>query len=754
MKPWKTIPLLPPAILLVIGILIADNLPFEFFRFNQATNPFLSTLIQRGEKEIFLGTLLESHAAPDRTTFDVRLIQVNDKKEGWLPLSGKIRLSLPEPPESVPGDGLLFRCRLKEPHSFQNEGSFDTARFLQRKGIQATGFIASPLEIQKIESPRTSFMGTIEKIRNQLKKKLSGPEKKPEEGFLRALLIDDRSGLTPPMTETLQTLGLSHLLSISGLHISMVTTSFFALLLFLFKRSYRLTLLFPVKKIAAAASFIPLLFYLLLSGSPPAALRAAVMVSLYLTALIFDKEKDLWNVLAAAALLLLAWEPTLLFERSFQLSFLAVIGITFVLTEERFKNRNVIIRTLLISTSTLLLTAPVAAAFASQFTLAGLFCNFWAIPFVGFLILPLTFAGAITTFIFSPLGDLFFQAALFLSHLFLTTLSLILPYFEKVAIPVSFTNPEIILFLLSLFLLGLVIHFRKCWWWVLLSFLLFSGLFLYPFFSPLWSSSLRVHFLDVGEGDAALVEFPKGVKWLVDSGGFLIPPKSGEKQPFDIGQNVLVPYFLKKRIYYLDRIILTHPHPDHYGGMLSVIRKISVGEIWMTEATFPDQTFINLMNEIRKQGIPIHFVSSKETVFTVNGVRGEILYPDFYNPQWNLNDNSIVLKLTFGEISFLLTGDIEREGEKRMSQLGPQIRSTILKVPHHGSNTSSSTPFLEAVQPALAVMSVGWKNPFHFPRPEVLERYEREKIKLLRTDQNGEVTVVTDGERFEIKTVQ
>ncbi|MBI1909146.1 MAG: DNA internalization-related competence protein ComEC/Rec2 [Deltaproteobacteria bacterium] len=738
------------------------------FRFDPPLDSQLAEIIQRSEKNVFQGTLREIRPSRlQRTKMEVSLFRVK-QQDHWKELKGTIQLSaesktLSALPPFLPGDTIIFQARLKEPHSFHNPGSFDTARFLRRKGIQATGFLSGPDQIMIMQNgaSKNPLTQTIGETRAKIQGLIAESSQGEAGALLRALVIGDQSSLSKETEEIFQRLGLTHLLSISGVHVGMVATTLFFIGLFLLRRSYRLTLQLPTKKMAAGLSFLPVLFYVLLAGSPPSASRAGIMVGLYLLSLLISKEQEPWNTLSAAALLLLAWDPELLFERSFQLSFLAMIGLTFVLTTESLSKRNRFLKYLLISLATLLMTAPLASGFSKTFSLAGLLCNFWAIPFVGFGILPPALLGAFLGLPFPGAGLPLLQISGKISEIFLKTLSLVSPGMKSLVWPVSLTNTELCLFYLFLFLLGWGLIERKRLWPASISFLIFISFVLHPFSASYFQKDLRLTFLDVGEGDATLVEFPHGKKWLVDAGGYIIPPDSPEKQPFDMGENVLLPYLLQQKIYHLDKIILSHPHPDHYGGMAAIVKTLPVGEVWMTEATFPHFTFATLMEEIRQKGIPVRQVASLQKPFTEEGVRVEIVYPSFIDRHRSINDNSLVFKLTFGEVSFLLTGDIEKKGEAflaaqgRFAQgwftQGNKIQSTILKVPHHGSNSSSSVPFLELVKPQLAVISVGWKNPFHFPRPEVLERYRERGIPVYRTDKNGAVIVETDGKTTRIK---
>ncbi|QQR79922.1 MAG: MBL fold metallo-hydrolase [Deltaproteobacteria bacterium] len=205
---------------------------------------------------------------------------------------------------------------------------------------------------------------------------------------------------------------------------------------------------------------------------------------------------------------------------------------------------------------------------------------------------------------------------------------------------------------------------------------------------------------------------------------------------FDIGEAVLVPYLKTKGVDSLDRLILSHPHPDHFGGAKSILENIPVSTLCGNSQIFPDESYDHLL-EMQKQKNVAECVLKKGDSWDWEGLHWDVIYPDHVNPALNMNDNSLVLRMSDKSHSFLFTGDIEKVGEEILSDQ-PGFESEVMKIPHHGSKTSSSVAFIDTVKPKYAVASLGENNFFGFPHSDILERYQRREAQVFRTDQNGE----------------
>jgi competence protein ComEC len=267
------------------------------------------------------------------------------------------------------------------------------------------------------------------------------------------------------------------------------------------------------------------------------------------------------------------------------------------------------------------------------------------------------------------------------------------------------------------------------------------------------NSDLRVTYIDVGQGSAALLELPAGHTALIDGGGF------SDNDTFDMGARVIAPFLWRKKIRTVDTLVLSHPNSDHLNGLIYIARHFNVKTIWTNNEPRTTRGYRQLQNIIAQKKINLPDFQQIPRQQLINGVEFCFLYPpaDFLARQasqkWrNTNNNSMVVKVSLGSISFLFAGDIMAEAEQELAGLaGADLASDVLLVPHHGSRSSSSQPFLTHVQPDVAVISAGWKNRFRFPHSTVLDAYDRMGCRIYRTDRNGAVVVKTDGNHLTVK---
>jgi competence protein ComEC len=263
---------------------------------------------------------------------------------------------------------------------------------------------------------------------------------------------------------------------------------------------------------------------------------------------------------------------------------------------------------------------------------------------------------------------------------------------------------------------------------------------------------LRVTFLDVGQGDAALVDLPDGSAMLVDGGGLV-------GSPIDVGERVVARLLAARRRRSLAAVVLSHPHPDHYLGLTAGLARVEPKALWDTGQGETEGTagaYAALLAELRRRAVPVLGPADLCGARTIGGAVVEVLAPcPRLAPDRGANDNSFVLRIRFGERAILLTGDAEHEEEKELvERLGDGLRADVLKVGHHGSRTSSSADFLGAVRPRVAVISCGVRNRFGHPHPNTLEALTRSGARILRTDRDGSVVVTTDGRTLDVRTTR
>jgi competence protein ComEC len=256
----------------------------------------------------------------------------------------------------------------------------------------------------------------------------------------------------------------------------------------------------------------------------------------------------------------------------------------------------------------------------------------------------------------------------------------------------------------------------------------------------------------VGHGDSILIEFPAGKKMLIDGGGLY-------EDRFDTGKNIIAPLLWKKKIRRIDTLVLTHPDPDHLKGLNFIASQFSIGQFWDNGDQTDSEPYLQLKKILEEKKIKRLSLNEETLPQIIDGVEISVLNPPVWTASQrkvrnlrDLNNASLVMKLRFKNISVLLTGDIGKEAEGRILRKDCPLKADILKIPHHGSSSSSSLPFLERVEPTYAILSVGERNIGRLPHLEVLKRYQQLGSRIFRTDKDGAITVVTDGEKIEVDT--
>ena len=260
---------------------------------------------------------------------------------------------------------------------------------------------------------------------------------------------------------------------------------------------------------------------------------------------------------------------------------------------------------------------------------------------------------------------------------------------------------------------------------------------------------LVVVFFNVGDADSCLIRTPNNKVILIDGG-----PARNEYSKFDGGLNVILPFLKKNKIESIDLVIGTHPHSDHIGGLVSVIENIKVKEYWDPGLSFPTLIYKRLLQVLLDKKVKYRIAKRGMLIDIDPDVFMEVLNPPeegYEGTNSDVNNSSVVIKLVYRKISFLFTGDIEKEAEERLLEYGPYLKSYVLKVPHHGSDTSSSWDFLRCVSPHYAVISCGGRRYGH-PVEKIVQRYREINATILRTDEKGNIIFITDGDNYKIIT--
>lgn len=689
------------------------------------------------------------------------------------------------------GDRLQFRARVKGIRNFNNPGAFDYRRYLRLKRVWGSAWVPADrirlLAKDPVPTPRTRLVQVRALLSGWITTILPGREGR----IAAALVTGDRSGITPRLREQFNRLGIGHLLAISGLHIGIIATVSFGCLYWLARRTACLVYRGRSRQAAALFTLGPVMAYGLIAGFSPSTQRAVIMVSVYLLTLILDRSQDAFNTLAAAALIILVLDPPALFSVSFQLSFTAVFFILYGLAclPDRLRQPRGSVETsqwpakavttvttfFWVSFFAILGTVPLSMHYFNQVSCVGLLSSFIYIPLVGFITVPLALT-VCTLFPVSALlaGKLLRGAGFLLARsLDLADVLTGLNWISVHTVTLNWFEVGCLFSLLVLVLQWIkLISGRlsmglnpgdqappdRCVGYVrvavvVVSFLLVGDVF-YWLHYRFWHRDLRVTCIDVRQGSAALLEFPGGHTMLIDGGGY------SDNTLFDMGARVVAPFLWARKILSVDTLVLTHPNSDHLNGLLYIADRFNVEEIWSNGESTPTRGYHHFLQIVKTHKIAKPAYADLPVESDIGGARVTRLYPpqDFLDRSrteaWRgTNNNSLVLRVALGEASFLFAGDIMQRAEGELVRLaGDRLRSRILFVPHHGSRTSSSKPFLEAVTPEVAVISAGWKNRFRFPSKAVLRRLEAIGCRVYRTDIDGAVTFSASGGKLEVET--
>lgn len=295
-------------------------------------------------------------------------------------------------------------------------------------------------------------------------------------------------------------------------------------------------------------------------------------------------------------------------------------------------------------------------------------------------------------------------------------------------------------------------RFRVLKYLLIITVVFFAADIIYFTFRDKLSPDLKISVIDVGQGNSTLVRFPGGRNMLIDGGGF-------SDSSFDTGKSVLAPFFYHERINNVDTVVLSHPHPDHLLGLIYIMNNFAVRQVWRSNLPIDLEDYPEWEKAIKLNNINVSLVSNKFRERIFNGVRVNVLWPPNYSVQDmnnlsydEVNDSSLVLKITFGKISFLVPGDISADVEKQLITSKIDLHSDVLVVPHHGSAHSSSAEFIKAVACRYAIVSAGKTNVFHHPHPSTLQRYKEAGVRVFRTDRDGAVTLTTGGNDLRVNT--
>ena len=705
-----------PIIFFAVGGLrfsAVDNLPPDDVSKFAGQQIFLSGFV-REESQI---KILPNGSTQMRFVVDVESIKNSAQK-----ISGGLILTYyPKSGDELPtvriGDKISAGGNLKLLTNYKNPGQIDGVTRIKANGITARMSAGKQgISVEKIDGGLwIKFLRTVAAIRQHYRESMAEVMSAEDAAAIFAMLFGGYAGLNPELVEEFQTTGIVHILSVSGSHMSMLAmaTAWLCLLL-----------KFP-RSVTFALGFFVIGTYAILSGLLPQVLRSAMMGVLIFFAKTLDSEAEGARLLTLTALAMLLNQPLLLFDISFQLSFTATAGLMYLsegLRDSMERIPKFFAEPASMTIAAQLASLPVIVWYFNQISLSSVLANIFVMPLLEIVIVGGLLGGIIAAVV-PIVGKIFFagEALIFGAGAELNKIFAKLP-FSAVQVPT--------LGLWAGFFYYAALILRRPV--ILLPIIFILALNIFRF-----GGELEVNFIDVGQGDCAVVITPHGHCMIFDTGGV-------REHMFDVGGRVVVPYLKHENIREVDKIFLTHVHEDHSGGTGAVIKKLPVGEI--ITAGEPKSEYAAVFG-IAEEYLPPLRAGHAGEKFLVDGVEVEILFA----PNVGIgNEISNVYRIRYGAITFLITGDLVKEVEAQILREGIDVSSTVLKVGHHGSATSSSEEFLRAVNPKCAVICVGYGNNFGHPRAEVLERLKNLPTKIFRTDIDGLIKFKTDGKNLQL----
>lgn len=682
------------------------------------------------------------------------------------PARGRVRVTQRGGDAPAYGERVAASGVLVPPRGPRHPGAFDEAAYLARQSVYLVMESGSVQRLGpgRLDPVRRAAVATRLRLEGVLYRAL--PER--EAALMAGLLFGSRTRLPEDIAAAFRATGVFHLLAVSGGNVAMIVLP----LRWCLHRA-------GLGRAAAAAATLPAVaFFVFLTGASPSVLRAGLMAILVLAGEILGRERDALNTLGAAAALLLAAAPGLLFDLGFQLSVGATLGILLLAGP---------IQTWLAPRLALLLPGRAAAGIAGGLAATlgaqamveplslhafGVFspiapvANLMVVMFVGWLV-PMGL-GAVVAGLFAPpavwvLGHLGRWA---LAGLVYTVKALAsLPYAHIAAgrLPAGW----VVAWYAGLLLAALPAARRMpatfCAWlghrvrtWQtaaaaagLLTLLAVGALLVWRPALAGPPDALELTVLDVGQGDAILVRAPGGSAALIDAGPAY--PLSSGSGWFDAGEQVVVPYLKRTGVGRLDVLVLTHPDVDHVGGAGAVLRSLPVGQVLVSTTAAPEAHHAAALAAAAERGVPVRVPREGEILRLGEAVAIQVLGPPaspIAGSRSDDNANCVALRVVYRQVAFLLACDLEAVAEERLVDRGRPLSADVLKVAHHGSRHSTTERFLQAVGPRYAIISAGSGNPFGHPHGEVIGRLQRAGAEVWRTDRHGTVTVRTDGFRL------
>ena len=705
-----------------------------------------------GQDSLALRGLVVNEPIPRDRTADLHLSVRSLRTNGvWKPMTGRVLVRVQHFEDIRYGDELEVYGKLEAPTDFEG---FSYRTYLARRGIHSLSrYPGITLLARDQGQPLWAFLYAL-KRRTQGVIAAILPE--PEAALLTGILTGSDEGIPASLMDQFRATGTSHIIAISGFNITLISAALVQVLSRLLQRY-----------VALVAAVAAIALYTLLVGAEAPVVRAAIMGGLTALALIAGRRSHALTSLFAAAWLMTAWQPFLLWDVGAQLSFAASLGLIayseelqracenllrkFVSLESAVRATQLLSDNLLSTIAAMIIALPVIIYHFEHFSPLYLLSNLLVLP-VQPAVMYWGATAVLAGLAYLPLGRVLGWAAWLLLTYTIRTVEITSKWLDNSG-AVGSVHPAL------LWAYGGILAWltfrpqalqpalesgkrflrQRATWKVTCALLILALILAWSAVARFPDGRLHVTFLDVGQGDAILIETPSGRRMLIDGGPSpaTLLAALGRRLPF-----------WDRRI---DIVLLTHPHDDHVRGLLPLIDRYRVRQVLTGDVEHTSAVYRAWRESLQEQGIPVLGVGQPWQVDFGDGPTAEILPPLEGNSD-SLDETSLVVRLTWQEAIFLFTGDLEADGLLELHRAGWPLACTVLKVPHHGSDEAVSAELLAVTSPDLAVISVGADNRFGHPANETLSCLDQANVQVLRTDQSGTVQVVTDGDSYWVRT--
>lgn len=619
------------------------------------------------------------------------------------------------------GDSLYIEGEFKQPEEARNYKGYNYKQYLKTKKIIGT------VELEKVKILKSSNGSFIHNIQKYIRDTINGTLTDEEGNLLLAILLGDKDKLSEDIQESFKTSNLSHMLAVSGAHVSYIILGL----------TYVLQNSIIGKKNGKIVCIIFLLAFMAITNFTPSVTRACIMAILTLFSGIIYRKSDVYTNISVAALITLIFNPYSLLDLGFQLSYGGTIGIIIFIKriQEKKSNSkviNYIKQMALVSIYANIIIIPIMMYHFNTVSLTFIISNIMASPILGIIVIT-GFLFIITSITVKPLTRLI--------AIFIKPILSILIKISQICSKLPFSN----ILVVTPYMFNVISYYaiilycikskknNKC----KIIICLLIVLILINFIIYIFPQKLRIFFIDVGQGDSTLIITPDKKTVLIDGGG---------SDSFDVGEKVLLPYLLDRRILKIDYVLISHFDTDHCGGILTIMEKVKVKNIIISEQAEHSENYERFKKLMIHKKIRLIEVKKGDKIKIGRYSEFKILFPTSRLLSENpLNNNSIVAQFNYNNFKMLFTGDIEKLAEQQILKTEKaEIRADILKVAHHGSKTSSIPEFIKAVRPRIALIGVGKNNTFGHPNQQTIKNLENIKCRIYRTDLQGEIIIRID----------